>query len=121
MFRLAPPDQVWSYPVPVSVPAGDGQVAVRTYTARFAMIDAGDVEHLSEAALIRKALRGWDDIEDADGTALAFSPEALERLLRIHYWRRSTMEAYVRFARGLPEKNSVTPPGDGGAAPVPTS
>lgn len=112
MFRIASPDATWTHPVRVEVPAGEGRTNTHLFTARFRLLKASKTEALlvdGDAALLREALVGWDDIEDADGSPLEFSPEALDTLLEVAYWRRATVVEYLRFASGLPEKNSRAP------------
>lgn len=112
MFRIASPDATWTHPVRVQVPAGDGRTTTHVFTAKFKLLKASQTEALlvdGDAALLREALVGWGDIQDADGDPLEFSPEARETLLDVAYWRRATVVEYLRFASGLPEKNSGAP------------
>ena len=113
MFRLAAPDAVWPCRVAVPVPTGDGGTEERWYTAHFAAIPASRLEELSgegDASLLRAVLAGWEEIADADGAPLPFSPANLDLLLDVLAWRYATARAYVAWLRGHPEKNSGAPP-----------
>ena len=113
MFRLADADAAWDHPVPVEVPVGDGRTERRVYTAHFRLLGASRIEALAaegDEALLREALVGWRDIEDADGAPLEYGEESLSQLLDILHWRRSTAAEYTRFAAGLASKNSAAPP-----------
>lgn len=113
MFRLADPDALWPCRVPVPVPTEDGGTEDRWFTARFRAISASRLEELSgegDAPLLRAVLAGWEEIADADGAPLAFTPAPLDLLLDVLAWRFATARAYVAWLRGHPAKNSGAPP-----------
>ena len=116
MFRLADPDHAWPGTIEVAVPGRDEPMR---HPARWRLLDDDEIDRLlaqSSTALLKRALAGWDGIEEHDGTPLPHSERAVERLCRVPYWRRAAVDAYMRFVSGLPEKNSSTPPADGGEA-----
>lgn len=115
MFRLAKTDELYSYPVSVEVPA-DGGPERQVFHARFRLIEDGEIDRLlakSPQELLKRAIGGWSEVYGENGEELPFDEANLAKLCRIAYFRRATVDAYVRFAAGLPEKNSETPPASG--------
>ena len=111
MFRLAPPDQVYDCPLTVQVPTHDGTEAQRG-TVRYRLIPASQATRLAregDAALADAVLVGWRDICAADGEPLAVSDAHRATLLDIPYFQRAVVLEYLRFAAGIPGKNSEAP------------
>ncbi len=115
MFRLAEPDESWSYPITVQVPAGGGHTVAQVFTARFRLAPAAAEQAVQKGGLnadkefVTAVLVDWENIADDGGRPLEFSTSALDTLLQIPYWRTAVIHAYFRFAAGLPAKNSPEP------------
>ena len=124
MFRLADPDHRWRGVVEVRRPDGEVAqfgvewrlVADSRTTALLTPDSAAPTLGAAQTRLLREVLVGWEDVRDHDDAELPFSAEALERLCDERWIRRAVVDAYLRFAAGLPEKNSLTPPASGAAA-----
>ncbi len=114
MFQLATPDQAYDYPVTVEKPTPGGEIVTEDFTARFKLIPDSVVQESDDMAILEAALVGWDGINDHNAHGLPFNKKNRTMLCDIPYWRRCTVQAYVRFAAGLPVKNSAPPPADGG-------
>ena len=116
MFRLADPGDDYPGWIEVRVPGADAPLR---HPVRWRWLPDDEINPLlaaSPSALLRRVVVGWDAVHDHDGGAIDFSPESLEALLNVAYWRRAATDAYLRFVAGLPEKNSAPPPAAGGAA-----
>jgi hypothetical protein len=76
------------------------------------LLDAGDV-----AGLLRLVVVGWDQaaVVHRDKSPLAFSADALERLIRIPRVQSALFVAYLAAAAGRREKNFATPRASGRA------
>lgn len=123
MFRLASPDDTYPGSVEAMVPGAD---APQRFPVRWRLLKDSEINALlaqGSATLLKRAVAGWEGVHEHDGTAIPFSDQNLALLLdKAPYVRRAMLDAYVRFAAGQPEKNSATPPADGGeAAKAPTS
>lgn len=60
----------------------------------------------SDESFLGEIVDGWSGVEDAAGASVAYSPEALARLLDSYPSAgRELMEAYVRELHGEREKN----------------
>lgn len=113
-------DHRFVWPVKVEMPSADrpGEFAVQTFTGHFrllskerglaltaAMADAvpTGVTAIAEQELIqiREVLIGWgDDVVDAEGVPVPFSPEMLEVVCRIDPVRTAIAVAYAEAAAG---------------------
>ena len=118
MFRLANPDDSWPATVEVDVP---GEDKPQSHRARWRVLPDAEINRLlarqrGAQALLERALAGWEDVREHDGSEIPFSVDAIARLCEVAYWRRAAVDAYLRWVAGLPEKNSSTPPAAGGAA-----
>ena len=122
MFRIAKKDQTYLHPVTVQVPVGNDSTQPMTFTDKFLYLPTSDfraifsTQNLTQKidhAVIAEFLVGWENIENHDGTLLAFSGEALKQLCDIRYWAQAVVEAYIEFHSGLPAKNSPAPPATG--------
>ena len=107
-LKLADPDASYAARVEVDVPLPDGGTERHGMDVRFRLLADAEVDALvvdSQAALLERALAGWDGVEDHDGTPLPCTPENVTRLCGVAYWRRAVVNAYMRFVAGLPAKN----------------
>lgn len=107
MFKLADPDQTYSYPVTINVPAGDGKTTPQEFTAQFKLLPANEIKKLMEDDIKFSAavLFGWEGIADHSGKTLKFNTTNRDRLALIGYFSLGLGTAYLRFANGLPAKN----------------
>ncbi len=109
MFQIASKNTC-KWPVTVQVPQDGGRRAKVTFTAEFALLPDeregalknGDV---SDRDFLHMVVVAWGGVQDADGSELAFSVEALDRLIAIPYVRAALIEAYFDFAAGGRRKN----------------
>ena len=112
MFRLPAADFAWPGSATIRLPTGE----VWCHPVRWTYLDDDEINRLlaiSGSALLRRAMVGWEGIEDEDGSAIPFSAQNLDRLCKVPYWRTAAVDAYLRSVAGLPEKNSATPPAIG--------
>ena len=99
----------------VQCPQPEGSFVEADYTAEIVLLSYAEVTEIQKAAtdanenpdipIIRRALRGWRDIHDADGAVMAFNPTNLERLCQLPYFSKATVTAYFKWAAAAPEKN----------------
>jgi hypothetical protein len=89
MIRLGASDRFW-YPVKVEMIGEDGVRRTHEFRAQFRRYSRSDFERVMEAVrkgelsdleLAREVLLGWEGVQDEDGSELAFSASARERLL----------------------------------------
>ena len=121
MFRLPKQDYEWPGTVQVMVP---GQAVPVPHPVRWRYRSDEQINGLlaqSGAALLRVVVVGFHGIADPDGARMDFSPENLDKLCDIPFWRRSAIDSYVKAVAGLPDLNSATPPADGDAAETASS
>lgn len=98
MFRIADPDTAYPTPVTITVPGVDGTDVTATMSIHFRVLAADEFTRLarrSDSEVLVAAIRGWDDVQDEHGEALAYSPEACQRLAQIPYVARGAVDAYV--------------------------
>ena len=110
MLTLTPPDKLYSYPVTVQVPVGEGNTAPHEFTAQFKFLPSDKVDvaiKQDDQAFLAAVLHGWEDIAEHHGKALAYSEEARGQLAHIPYFVRGVTDAYLMFVAGLPAKNSL--------------
>ena len=116
MFRLPPPDRTYSVPVDIEVPEADGEVGTARIACSFRLLPDSRINELaaeSYGALLREVVADWSHVHGQDGEPLPCSGPNLAALCDVPYWRRSVANAYLRWAAGLPAKNSKAPPGAG--------
>lgn len=63
-----------------------------------------------DVAFVRAVVRGWSGIKDREGRPIEYGEVARDRLGNVPYFARALADAYLRWAAGLPVKNSVAPP-----------
>ena len=77
-------------PVTVQVRGADGQILPETFTAEYLRMGPAEFDAyratihdqaLSDQAIARHVLRGWDDLFDGEGRPVPFTTPALEALL----------------------------------------
>ncbi len=116
MFRIAAADETWTYPVTIQVPAGGGATGSQEFVASFRLAAPEVMDALqsnkgiyADIELLEHVVQGWEGIAAPDGKPLAYNQKNLALLTAIPYWRAPVIEAYFRFAAGLPAKNSPEP------------
>ncbi|WP_238121960.1 MULTISPECIES: hypothetical protein [unclassified Xanthobacter] len=57
-------------------------------------IDAGGDLAAAQKAALRLVIRGWGDVEGADGTETPYTPEALEAALKMPWFRSAATTAW---------------------------
>jgi hypothetical protein len=90
-------------PVEFNLP-GDGEPIVAVFVAEFKRLPQSRIdaivtrtEKITDDALVREVLDGWDDeIKDAEGKPLPFTPENLDRVLEVNGVRKALAAAFVR-------------------------
>ncbi|GIX17698.1 MAG: hypothetical protein KatS3mg119_1884 [Rhodothalassiaceae bacterium] len=91
MLTLAPPDAVWM-PVDVSLPDETGRRRTHRFHVRLRRVGRAEFRsiadrlttgELDDDGLLHEVVLDWRDVQDADGGALAFSRDALDRLIDI--------------------------------------
>lgn len=107
-LRLADPDAAYPARIAVDVPSQAGGAERAEMEVRFRLLADDEIDRLlaeSQAALLERAVADWSGVEDHAGEPLPCTPENVARVCGLAYWRRSAVNAYMRFAAGLPEKN----------------
>ena len=106
-------ERIVAWPVRVRVQLDGGRFETREFTARFrllghdrmrAIVESGEAGRIDETTL-REALAGWDGVAEENGTPIAFSVEARDRLLDIVSVRKALIDAYFEALGGAREKN----------------
>lgn len=91
------------WPATVSIPIDGGKRADHALQIKFCTMGVDQTmqllaENRDDRELLRKAVVGWKDVQDANGTELPFSPGTLERLLDIPYVLEGFSRAWSDFA-----------------------
>lgn len=99
MFTLALRAE-FTHPVTVMTPV-DGGHREDTFRARFAVVSAEEQADLLAAnddgeTFLRKIVVGLEDIVDAEGKPVPFSPELLTAMLGLRWVRLGLIAAYSR-------------------------
>lgn len=99
MFTLALRAE-FTHTVPVMTPV-DGTHREDTFRARFAVVSAEEQADLLSAnddgeTFLRKIVIGIEDVVDAEGKPVAFSPELLTTMLGLRWVRLGLIAAYSR-------------------------
>lgn len=71
------------------------------------------VERLVIDAMAHHVLKGWEGLEDEDGTPLAYTPENAKKVLSVRYWRdlvSEVAESNEAFRRAEIEEGKETSP-----------
>ena len=117
-LRLADPDAIYRVPAVIDMPGDDGPTP-RACTLHFLLLEADEVRQAIETSdleFLRRVLRGWDGIEQADGSPLERDAAALAMLAAKPWFVRGVSAAYDRFVLGLPGKTPTPSGGDSSAA-----
>lgn len=113
-FRLLGKDDrhVVKWPVSINVGADGGKIEQQSFTAHFLYLDLDGAtkadqtdEQGGHRPLLREVLVGWEGIVDGKGKAVAFSPEARERLLGNVAARVAAYQAWIDCMLGAAPKN----------------
>jgi hypothetical protein len=90
------------WPVKVEVPV-DGKIETETFDAEFRVLTQAEVEaafaEMKTDELVKRVLVGWRGVNDGD-EPIAFSPEALERVLELVGMRAFITRAWVESVSG---------------------
>jgi len=114
MFKLDL-SPTYKYPVNLELVDADGRPVKRSFEASFARLDQTEIDELLDGAragevkdlqICERVLVGWSGIQDGDGNAIEFSPEARARLLNVHPVRPSVVVAWMESLNGAKRKNS---------------
>ena len=104
MFKL---DLSPTYFAPVSLPMlnAEGVLENHQFDARFRRLDTAQVDalmqegeagNLKDEPTVRGHMVGWRGVQDADGTEIPFSDDALNKLLAINGARAALARAFLR-------------------------
>jgi hypothetical protein len=103
MLKLGASDRFW-YPVRVEILDDDGVRRPHEFRALFRRHGRSGFERLMEKvraseitddALARDVLLGWQGVQDESGADIAFSPEARERLLDLWPVLPAIIQAFI--------------------------
>jgi hypothetical protein len=107
MFKIAQ-KPTYKWPVTVQIPTDGGRYTKATFTAEFRAMSQKEIDELvlagrdgdRDADLCRELLVGWSGVQDEDGSEIAFSDEAKDRLLNITYVRHGLLDAFFASITG---------------------
>ncbi len=117
MFKLVT-EIVAPWPVSIDVVCEDGSVGSERLTARFVRMRESEFEALfapiepmrgeelkaHNRRMVDRIMRGWDDVVGADGQALPYTSENVDRLLDFPNVGLALTVAYVGFHRAQPQE-----------------
>lgn len=111
MFKLAKPDEIYSYPVTITGPSSGGETAPQEFIAKFKMLPANVVRKNihDDVKYVASILFGWEGISDSDGQPFKFNDKNRDQLAQIAYFTLGLANAYKEFSLGLPTKNLKKP------------
>lgn len=105
-------DHSFKITVEIPVPQEDGTFKTESFDGMFEVIGQDEIDtmmttHLAnfDAVLVRRVLKGWDRVKDADGELVPFSDKALDDVLRVPYQRAAISRAYTEVLSGARRKN----------------
>lgn len=109
-FRKSKAVTEFHWPATIEVP-NDGRFETFVISARFRIPNEDESDSIlqdimqgqvNELELVRRIWVGWKEghIEDDDGTPLPPTPENLEHFLRMPYFRRGLIRAYLESNAG---------------------
>lgn len=106
MFKFEK-NPVFTWPVKVQVPTDGGKFEEHVFNARWQLQDAAALRKFQDehpaggaVALLEKALKGWSDIQEADGNSIEFTPENVKRLADTWHVRSALVASYWDAANG---------------------
>lgn len=106
MFKLSDPstDPIRDWPVEIYKPLDGGKTQRHTFRADFLVLPLDELSQVEDDDLSR-VIVGWSGVADHEGTEIPYSPEALQKLLRISYVRVGLLAAYRNCLAGYRVKN----------------
>src|SRR5687768_9354403 len=106
MLRLLDPEEPVLWPVKVYYPSDEGDGAVKHETIKV-LFKTAKTSQLNgdELSLLRDHVKGWENIVDQHGNAVAYSPDMLNALLEVPYLAVAFMVGLTQCSRGYPAKN----------------
>lgn len=108
MFKLATSD-FYREKIKVHVPQGLGKHTVVSFVAHFKHLARDRIEDvvrelqsgdLTESALLREVVVGFEEVQDEDGHPLEYSDPARDKLLNIAYVHSAVMTAFLDSLNG---------------------
>lgn len=115
LFVLAEPAPFW-WTVRIPHP-GDGEYQFAALELQFQPVDQAELDGMqglgladgasppTDEQICRRIVLGWRKFNRPDGSAVPFTPETLEQLLRVPMARPSIVATYLTVMRGLARKN----------------
>ena len=107
MFTLKKENTVW-WQVTISEPADGGKVVEHECDVLFELLSQDEYDLLAEAGdikLLKRLIKGWKHISDANGHDLAFTKDTIDALLQIPFVRTGFLRSYMQAVSGAPVKN----------------
>lgn len=103
------------WPVIISVPKDGGAVQKHEITADFLLLPQNELDELIEASrdaedgsvdrdILRRVVKQLGDVADAEGKAIDYTPELLERMLKKAYIRAALISTYFEASSGKKAK-----------------
>ena len=105
MFQLQASKSI-KWPVNVNIPRDGGKTVKATFTGHFSLISQDEFDAVyndggNDETLVRAVLTGWgNDVNDADGNAMAFNDENLNKMAGVPYVRAAIVAAYIEVSHG---------------------
>lgn len=97
MFKLAHPDTLYPTEVDILVPAADGAETQRA-TLLFRCLgvtEFADLSRQGDAALLERAIGGWEGILDHEGRPVEFGSGRLGELLDLPFFVQGAVNGYL--------------------------
>ena len=91
------------WPVKVEEPADGGTFDTSTFTAVFKRLPRSKFEKLAdrgELDLLQAIMVGWEEIQDENGKAVAFTQVILKEFADDTHWIRAVISAYTEMYKG---------------------
>lgn len=109
MFKLET-ERTFKWPVTVKVPVDGGEYATAPFDATFRLVSQEEIDQytagqISDRDFLKLNTVGWSGVQNADGSDLPFSQEALGRMIGIPYVRSAMMLSYLEAMAGSRRKN----------------
>ena len=108
----------FKWPVKVNIPRDGGKFTPATFTAEFVALPQDEIDQALEDArggaldegFAHRVLCGWPagQVQDADGSELAYSDEAKDKLLRMSYVRNGVVEAFFDGVSGGARRKNLS-------------
>lgn len=104
LFKFAAKQEV-RWPVTIHVPLDGGVTRQIKVKAIFEVIDTDQQNAIyaaegNDTDLMRRVLKGWDDMPGSDDQPVQFSPEAFDEAMNTPYVRAAFVEAYINASIG---------------------